>query len=93
MIASRTYTGRPALMPVQEQRLALVGAALALVLLALLVSVLNDNVAQAQSKQQVAEAKMQERGRCNALQSRRAREQCLLELRLGDEASAQIAQR
>lgn len=86
---------RPALLPAREQYLALAGLLLALVLLALLVSVMNDNVAQAQSTREVAELKMQERGRCNVLHKRLEREQCLLELRLGDEAQAQaqIAQR
>ena len=66
------------------------GLALALMLLAVLVSVMKGNVAQAQSARSEAELKMQERGRCNVLPNRRERQQCLLELRLGDEARTQL---
>ena len=83
MMSSGTYTLRPAAMlPPNEQRWALAGSVLAVVLLALLVSVMNENVAQAQSTRDIAEQKMQERGRCNAMRDRREREQCFLDLRL-----------
>lgn len=82
-----------ALLSPHEQRLALAGLLLAMVLLAMLISVINDNVAQAQSRRDVVEQKAQERGRCNAIQLRRDREQCLLDLRLGDQAQAQTGSR
>ena len=81
---------RIAFLAPHEQRLALAGLMLAIMLLAMLISVINDNVAQAQSTRDVAERRVQERGRCNAIQSRREREQCLLDLRLGDQAQAQV---
>lgn len=62
-----------------------------LALLAALVLVMRDNMAQAQSSRETADLQAQERGHCNVLPDRR--EQCLLELRLGDQARTQIAQR
>lgn len=78
-------------LPSQEHRWALAGLLLALVMLAFLVSVMNENAAQAQNTRDEAQQKMQERGRCNILRDRREREQCLLDLRLSEQA--QIAGR
>ena len=89
---STGYSHRPsALLPTHEQRWVLAGSVLALVLLALLVSVMSENAAQAQSTRALAERQLQERGRCNALRGRLEREQCVLDLRLGEQP--QITQR
>jgi len=87
-----SYFRRPsALQKSNEHRWAWVGFLVALVMLALLVSVMNENAAQAQTTREVAEHQLQERGRCNVLRDRREREQCLLDLRLAEQA--QIAER
>lgn len=83
---SSYYRQPAAFLPSHENRWALAGFLLALVLLALLVSVLNENAAHAQSSRDVAQQLLQERGRCNVLPDRREREQCLLDLRLGEQA-------
>ena len=73
-------------LPAHQHRWALAGFVLAMVLLALLVTVMNENITQAQSTREVAELKVQERGRCNAMRNRLEREQCLIDLRLGEQA-------
>ena len=78
-------------LPSPEHRWALAGFVLAMVLVALLVSVMNENIAQAQSTRELAEQQSQQRGRCAAMRDRREREQCLLDLRLGEQA--QLASR
>ena len=78
-------------LPSHEQRWALAGLLLSLVILALLVTVMNENAAQAQTTRDLAQQAMQERSRCSAIRDRLARDQCLLDLRLGEQA--RIAQR
>lgn len=77
---------RPGLSQTHEYRWALAGLLLAVVLLVMLVVVMKENVAVAQDIRLQAEQQSQDRSRCNGLQQRRDREQCLLDLRLGNQA-------
>jgi len=73
-------------LPSQDWRWAVVGALMAAVLVSLLVAVMNENAAQARSSRELAELNALERARCAALRNRLERDQCLLDLRLGNQA-------
>lgn len=87
------YSNGPVMvfLPSHEHRWALAGFVLALVLVALLVSVMNENIEQAKVTREAAAMKHQERNRCASMRDRIERDQCLLDVRVGEQA--QVASR